>query len=89
MIWTWSSTEEFVAFVDGDKEDSEPDDMLIKERVQIIMASPPRDASERWIKQIRRVKILATSIPSKLWSPRELFLLVAGLFLGLLLSTLD
>jgi len=82
-IRSWSSREEIVAFVDGDRENYVPDDMFDTGTVQIIVAAPPRGASRGWIDQANDVTIFAT----KLWSPRELFL--TGFVLGLLLSTLD
>ena len=83
-IRSWSSTEEIVAFVDGDKDDSRPGYMMLfNESVQIVLTTSPRGASKKWINQIGHINILAT----KLWSPRELFL--AGFVLGLLLSMLN
>ena len=82
VIRSWSSTEETVAFVDGYK-DNKPGYMLIRESVQLILASSPRGASAKWVKQMGCVDVLTT----KLWSPRELFL--TGFVLVLLLSTLD
>jgi len=82
-IQSWSS-DEIVAFVDGDMESYEPSLMLLDDRVQIILASTPEGANGKWIKQAGDVKVIAT----ELWSPHELFL--AGFVLGiLLLSTLD
>jgi len=77
----WSSNEYIVAFVDGDR--NEPDYMLLREGVQIILASAPKGARAKWIKQTGFARTVAT----KLWTPRELF--IAGFVLGLLLSMLD
>jgi len=38
-----------VAFVDGDKESYDPDDMLGMETVQIILASSPRGVNRGWV----------------------------------------
>ena len=81
-IQSWSSGE-IVAFVDGDRKSYEPPLMLLNKNVQIILASSPKGASEKWTEQAGSVKVYAT----QLWSPRELF--VAGFVLGLLLSTPD
>ena len=82
-IQSWSS-DEIVAFVDGDMESYGPSVMLLDDRVQIILASTPKGANGKWIKQAGCVTVIAT----ELWSPHELFL--AGFVLGiLLLSTLD
>src|SRR6266581_3875571 len=77
------SSDEIVAFVDGDGESYEPSVMLLDDRVQIILASSPKGASGKWTKQVADVTVIAT----ELWSPHELFL--AGFVLGILLSTLD
>ena len=82
----WSSHEDIVAFVDADSDENSyrPNLMLLLNvKVQIILATSPRGASQKWIKQAGHVKIIAT----KLWSPRELFL--TGFVPGLFLSTLD
>ena len=83
-IESWSSSENIVAFVDGDKAGYEPDHILCKSGVQIILASPPKGATARWISQGQgHINIIATD----LWSFRELF--ITGFVLGLLLSMLD
>jgi len=81
-IQSWSS-DEIVAFVDGDRESYEPSVMLLDDRVQIIMASTLKGARGKWTEQAGDVKVIVT----ELWSPHELFL--AGFVLGLLLSTLN
>jgi len=81
-IQSWPSNTDIVAFVDGDK-DYEPHDMLIMDRVQIILASSPKGAGAKWIRQEGYIRTIAC----KLWSAREL--LIAGFVLGLLLSMLD
>ena len=76
--------EHIVAFVDGDKDDHEPDHLLLNNKVRIILTSPPKGSRARWINQAAgHVKVIAT----KLWSEHELF--IAGFVLGLLLSMLD
>lgn len=80
VITSWSSEEGITAFVDGDKKNHEPDFMLAHPMVQIILASAPKGAHQPWMKQIGRVKVLAT----KLWSCREL--LLTGFVLRLLHS---
>ncbi len=80
-IQSWSE-DEIVAFIDGDKKNYEPRTML-NTKVQIILASSPKGASEKWTEQIGGIKAIVT----ELWSPHELFL--AGFVLGLLLSTLN
>ena len=83
-IKSWPSNENIVAFVDADYNNYRPDNILIKNGVQIILASPPRGTSARWIEKANyNVKILAT----KLWSRDELF--ITGFVLGLLLLMLD
>ena len=77
------SSDEIVAFVDGDRENYEPSLMLLDDRVQIIMASPPKGARRKWTEQAGDVKVIVTEP----WSPHELFLV--GFVLGLLLSTLN
>ena len=83
VIQSWSSDAEIVAFVDGVEDNYDPNCMLRSCTVQIILASPPKGANRRWTKRAGGVTTLAT----KLWSPRELFL--AGFVLALLLSMLD
>jgi hypothetical protein len=82
-IDSWSSVEEIVAFVDADDDSYRPNLMLLNVNVQIILATSPRGANQKWIKQAGHVKRIAT----KLWSARELF--ITGFVPGLLLSTLD
>jgi len=81
-IQSWSS-DEIVAFVDGDRQNYEPSLMLLDDKVQIIMASSPKGARGKWTEQAGDVKVIVTEP----WSPHELFL--AGFVLGLLLSTLN
>ena len=84
-ISSWPSDEDIVAFVDADGVDYEPDYMLRKSSVQIILVASPKGGRSRWAGQMRTglIKRIATD----LWSPRELF--IAGFVSGLLLSMLD
>ncbi len=85
-IWSWSSEEATVAFIDGDKDHYEPKDFLIRRSVQLIVASPPEGTYQKWTKQTGH---FSTIIPLavKLWSYKEV--LLTGLVLALLFSTLD
>jgi len=75
-IKSWSPNENIVAFVDGDESGYKPFQMLRQPGVQIILASSPKGATAKWIKQEKRhIEIIATN----LWSFSELF--VAGTFL--------
>ena len=51
-IESWSSNKNIVAFVDGNGGDYTPDDMLLCNSVQLIVASPPKGAYLKWTKQI-------------------------------------
>ncbi len=90
-IWVWSSKNpetHIVAFVDGDKEDCAPQSFLFHSSVQIIFASFPRGADQRWVRQAEtNHEIIFTELATDLWSLRELFL--TGLVLAFLLSSLD
>jgi hypothetical protein len=82
-IQFWSSGE-IMAFIDGDKKDCVPRPMLLLgKKVQVILASSPKGANEKWTEQAGGVKVIVTEP----WSPHELFF--AGFVLGLLLSTLN
>jgi hypothetical protein len=83
---SWSPETHIVAFVDGDKGDCEPKGFLFSFLVQIIVASSPKGAYYRWIKQAGSNTIV-TKLATSLWSPRELFL--TGLVLAFLLLTFD
>jgi len=79
-------TDSIVAFVDGDGKNSEPEPILSLPVIQIIVASSPKGADQRWLKQTgddTMFTILATS----LWSPAELFL--TGLVFAFFLPTLN
>jgi hypothetical protein len=81
--WYPEEQETIVAFVDGDRDGYEPKDMLIHERVMIILAASPKGSTAKWVKQADNVGVFAT----KLWSENEFF--ITGSVLGLYLSTLD
>jgi hypothetical protein len=68
----WSSQEEIVAFVDGDKS-YDPKEILVDHSVQLIVASSPKGAHAKWIKQIGPGSSV-TALVVKLWSDKELFL---------------
>ncbi len=85
VIKSWSSDEPIVAFVDVDS-GIIPKNEISRFSVQLIVASSPKGTYTKWAKQLgpgSRVAQLAI----KLWSPKEL--LLTGLVLTLLLSTLD
>ena len=81
-IQDWSS-DEIVAFVDGDRDRYEPSPILFDPNVRMILASSPQGANRKWKDQKRRMK----AIVIKPWLRHEL--LLAGFVLGLLLSTLN
>ena len=51
VISSWQSKSNIVAFVDGDKGDHAPHDLLPGEAVQLIVASSPNGANQHWMKQ--------------------------------------
>jgi hypothetical protein len=83
-VQSWPPKETAVAFIDGDRKNYEPNDILLHNSVQLIVASSPRGAFPRWTKQLGPGSFV-TQLVVKLWSPEELFL--TGLVLALL-STL-
>ena len=70
LIWSWSSNEYIVAFIDGDYKNYESKRMICHDPVQIIMTSSPNGTTGDWVNQAGGVTTLATD----LWSFRELFL---------------
>ena len=72
-----------MAFVDGEEDRHTPNLMLHGGGVQLVLASSPKGAREKWTWQARYVRVIVT----ELWSPQELFL--AGFVIRLLLSTLN
>jgi hypothetical protein len=86
VISSWPSKKEIVAFVDGDKGNYAPNDLLLDSFVQLVVASSPKGAGEGWDKQGghgSRVR----SLVAKLWSLKEL--IHTGLILALRPSALD
>jgi hypothetical protein len=81
-VESWSTEETTVAFVDGD---NGPDEILLCRSVQLIVASSPKGAYQKWIKQTGHASFV-TKLAVKLYSREEL--LLTGLVLALL-STLD
>jgi hypothetical protein len=72
--------ESIVAFVDGDY--FKPKNILIHDSVQLIVASDPKVASQKWIKKAGDT---ATQLAISLWSQKEL--LLTGLVLALPFNT--
>jgi hypothetical protein len=82
VVQPLSLGESIVAFVDGDDDSFDLNDILIHPSVQLIVASPPKVTSEEWIKQAGDT---ATELAIELWSEKELFL--TGLVLALPINT--
>ena len=86
-ISSWESVTEITAFIDDDKGDYAPSDILLfQEAVQLVVASSPKGAKKQWMKQGGNGASVH-AIVTKLWSLNELIL--TGLVLALLLSALD
>jgi hypothetical protein len=73
-----------VALVDGDEKNFEPNDILIHDSVQLIVASFPKRENLKWIEQSGQGSSV-TQLVVKLWAQEELFL--TGLVLASLLNT--
>jgi hypothetical protein len=84
MVRSWSSNNPIVAFVDGDKANFEPKEMLYRRSVQLVVASSPKGAYLKWTSQTGHASSV-TRIATKLWSEKEL--LLTGLVLTLLFNT--
>ena len=78
---SWSGDQAIVAFVDGDGEFA-PNNILLYKSVQLIAASSPKVANDRWIKQAGRP---VTQLAMDLWSQEEL--LLTGFVLALPCNT--
>ncbi|KAF8262318.1 hypothetical protein EI94DRAFT_1789026 [Lactarius quietus] len=78
IIGLWSSPDPITAFIDGDKRDWEPSELVIRPSVQLIVAAPPKVASQKWTKQTGHGSFIS-QFAIKLWSRKEL--LLTGLFL--------
>ena len=83
-VQEWLSNKSIVAFVDGD-ENYKPNAVLLRSSVQLVVASPPKGANDKWPEQAGQ-HVSVTNLVVNLWSPKELFL--TGLVLTFL-STLD
>ena len=70
---SWSPETPIVAFVDADSGESEPNDVLEYSLVQIIVASSPKGAYQKWMKQAS-TELIITKLAMSLWSPSELYL---------------
>ncbi|KAH9962050.1 hypothetical protein BJV74DRAFT_871449 [Russula compacta] len=77
-INSWSSEETVVAFVDGDLGSCGPQSFLLCKPVQLVVASFPQGAYQKWTKQAGHGSFIFT-FAVKLWSLDELFL--TGIFL--------
>jgi hypothetical protein len=82
---SWLPETHIMAFVDGDGGTTKPDGILIDPLVQIVIATSPKGANQKWIQQ--GVYTRFTKLATSLWTPRELFL--TGYVLTFHLSTLD
>ena len=70
VIQSWSS-ENIVAFIDGDEKDYKPrNELLLGLKVQVILASFPKGTNGKWITQVGGVMTIVT----ELWSLQELLL---------------
>jgi len=78
IIGSWSSPDPITAFIDGDKRDWEPSELVIRPSVQLIVAASPKVASQKWTKQTGHGSFIS-QFAIKLWSRKEL--LLTGLFL--------
>ena len=82
----WAPKTHMMGFVDADKGRSEPNVVMrLSGSVQIIVATSPKGASQKWLKQTGQL-VDFTAFVTSLWSPQELFL--TGLVLAFLASTL-
>jgi len=78
VVHSWPSTEPISAFIDGDAGDCEPCNSLFDPSVQLIVASFPKRATQKWTNQTGHGSIISQRAV-KLWSRKEL--LLTGLFL--------
>ncbi|KAF8505817.1 hypothetical protein F5888DRAFT_1604032, partial [Russula emetica] len=77
-VQSWSSEEPIVAFVDVGEADCKPNRILLRRLVQLIVASSPKGAYQKWTKQLGHASAV-TKLVVKLWSHEEL--LLTGIFL--------
>jgi len=73
----WPPGSPIRAFVDGDKGNTEPRDFIRLPSVQIIIASSPQGASQKWMNQTGSF-LFFTKLATSLWTSRELFLTGLG-----------
>jgi hypothetical protein len=76
VIDSWSSKEGITAFIDGDQTQPGscvPKPFLLSRSIQIILASSPEGANQKWPKQLGNVGFVTKYITA-LWSRREFFL---------------
>jgi hypothetical protein len=84
-IWSLPTKESITAFIDSDKGECNPEEFILRPRVQLIVATSPKVARQKWTKQLGNGSYIH-AIAVKLWTREEL--LLTGLFLALL-STLN
>jgi hypothetical protein len=72
-IWSWVSKDPIVAFLDADDASRPPVQFFQQQSVQIIAASLPEGATQKWLKQGDSTAFVAP-LAAKLWSRKELFL---------------
>ena len=83
VVRSWPSQESITAFIDGDKGDFEPKTFLFDDFVQLVVASTPKGAYQKWTKQTGH-RSLIFKLVVELWSLNEF--LLTGLVLALLPS---
>ena len=76
VVKSWSADGTIMAFVDGDERDYEPDYILRRRSVQLIVASSPKGTNLKWIKQLG-LGASVIQLVVDLWSQEEL--LITGL----------
>jgi hypothetical protein len=82
---SWSPETHIIAFIDGVK-DTEPHDILKSPLVQLIVATSPKGAEQKWIKQYNTGDKIVRKLATRLWKRREFFL--TGLVFTFFLPTL-
>ena len=70
---SWSPETHIVAFVDADSGETKLNNVLKDSLVQIIVASSPKGAYQKWIKQASS-DLIITNLAMSLWLPGELYL---------------
>jgi DNA polymerase sigma len=69
----WTSTNSIMAFVDLDKNNRDPDDMLVHDSVQLVVATSPKGVNRPWMRQSALFNSI-TRLIVQLWTDKELFL---------------